>query len=259
VTIWHGLLVNLAILSIFISIWMQAYDAVGRMAKWLGRLTLAVLFVAVTVTLMLLPFQIVAGIQADLRTTAIIIAGLFCGPFVAAAAAIAAAAVRFYLGGQGAAQGIVAIGGTYVIAIAACLALGGRRPGARDVVLTSLAGAAGLPLTWLLWAGIPTHEMFVNAWIPIVTLAFVATAVVGLSIVREERRAASQRENRLFAAAFRELPNPMNVKDRNGRFVIANPATAAALGVNSPEELIGRSAYDFYPGETACGRKTISC
>jgi diguanylate cyclase (GGDEF)-like protein/PAS domain S-box-containing protein len=251
VTIWQGLLVNLAILSIFISIWMQAYDAIERMPRWLGQLTLAVLFAAVTIMLMLMPFQIVAGIQAALRTTVIVTAGLFGGPFIAVATAIAAVTTRFYLGGQGAAQGVIAIGGTFIIAIAAYLALRGRRPGVRDVVLTSAAGAAGLPLSWWLWAGNPTQEMFINAWIPIVTLAFVATAVAGMSIVREERRVATERENRLFAAAFRELPNPMNVKDRGRRFVIANPAMAAALGVSGPDALIGRTASDFYSAEIA--------
>jgi len=251
VTIWHGLLVNLAILSIFVSIWMQAYDAIGRMAVWLRTLTLSVLFIAGVITVILLPFQITTGIQADLRTTLIVLAGLFGGPVVVAGTTVAALVLRAVIGGQGAAQGMAGIAAILIVAAACHFMLRGRRPRAPDVLLASAAGAGGLPAAWLLWSGYPSQQMFVDAWIPIVTIVFVATAIAGLSIVREERRAAATRENELYAAAFKALPNLMNVKDRSGRFVIANPATATAMGVSNPESLIGRTVFDFYSDEIA--------
>lgn len=194
VTIWHGLLVNLAILSIFVSIWMQAYDAIDQMAAWPRNLTLALLFIAGTLILMVLPFQISPGVQADLRTTLILLAGLFGGPVVVAATAAAAVVLRALIGGQGAAQGIVGIAGTFVIAGAGHFALRGRRPRALDVLLVSAAGAAGLPATWFFWSGLPSHQMVVGAWVPIMTICFVATVIAGWSIVREEgaRRQCAQ-------------------------------------------------------------------
>jgi PAS domain S-box-containing protein len=49
----------------------------------------------------------------------------------------------------------------------------------------------------------------------------------------------------------RELPDPLNVKDVEGRFIAANPATARLMRAGSADRLIGRSDHDFYPPELA--------
>jgi PAS domain S-box-containing protein len=47
------------------------------------------------------------------------------------------------------------------------------------------------------------------------------------------------------------LPDVMYVKDSEGRFVVANHALAALLGVASPDDLIGKTDLELFPHEQA--------
>src|SRR5689334_20662205 len=49
----------------------------------------------------------------------------------------------------------------------------------------------------------------------------------------------------------RELPDCLNIKAVDGRFIAANPATAEMLGAASVEELIGKTDFDFYSKDVA--------
>jgi diguanylate cyclase (GGDEF)-like protein/PAS domain S-box-containing protein len=58
-------------------------------------------------------------------------------------------------------------------------------------------------------------------------------------------------ENALYRAMVQELPDCLNVKGLEGRFIAANPATARLMGASSPEALLGRTDHDFYPADLA--------
>ena len=47
------------------------------------------------------------------------------------------------------------------------------------------------------------------------------------------------------------LPDCLNIKDQEGRFLAANPATAALMRAGSAANLIGKTDADFYPPELA--------
>jgi two-component system sensor histidine kinase/response regulator len=49
------------------------------------------------------------------------------------------------------------------------------------------------------------------------------------------------------------LPDHIYAKDQNSRFVLANKSIARFMGVAHPEDLLGKSDFDFYPKETANG------
>ncbi|TIS22226.1 MAG: PAS domain-containing protein, partial [Mesorhizobium sp.] len=57
--------------------------------------------------------------------------------------------------------------------------------------------------------------------------------------------------NMIFRAMVRELPDSLNVKDAEGRFIAANPATAELVRAASVEDLIGKTDFDFYPKDVA--------
>ncbi len=57
--------------------------------------------------------------------------------------------------------------------------------------------------------------------------------------------------NEVYRAIIESLPDNINAKDREGRFIAVNPATVRFLNVGSPEDLVGKSDFDFYPRETA--------
>jgi len=59
------------------------------------------------------------------------------------------------------------------------------------------------------------------------------------------------RERTMLRALIDNIPDFMYVKDAESRFVVANSCTAQSMGAGSPEELIGKTDYDFFPPEVA--------
>ncbi len=65
--------------------------------------------------------------------------------------------------------------------------------------------------------------------------------------------ARSNEENRVFRAIIEALPDLVFAKDLDGRFIVANPATLAAFGLDDPSQLLGKSDRDVLSAETADG------
>lgn len=57
----------------------------------------------------------------------------------------------------------------------------------------------------------------------------------------------------MLRAVVASLPDLIYVKDRKSRFLLANQATADAMGASSGAELLGKSDFDYYPPEMADG------
>lgn len=60
-------------------------------------------------------------------------------------------------------------------------------------------------------------------------------------------------ERSLLRTVIENMPDQLYVKDTEGRFVLGNSAAAACIGVSTPEDLIGKSDLEFFPGE--CGQR----
>ncbi len=71
--------------------------------------------------------------------------------------------------------------------------------------------------------------------------------------ITERKRAeqARQEEHNLLTTLINSLPDPIYVKDEKSRFVIGNTAVGHIMGVAAPEELSGRTDFDFYTEESA--------
>ena len=65
-----------------------------------------------------------------------------------------------------------------------------------------------------------------------------------------ERHMADERS--LLRTLIDNMPDQIYVKDMDGRFVLANTATAACIGVATPDDLLGKSDLQLFPGE--CGQ-----
>src|SRR5205823_2219514 len=61
---------------------------------------------------------------------------------------------------------------------------------------------------------------------------------------------AWEKERELFRAMIDQVPDYLFVKDRDSRFVVANKAVAADLGLN-PDDLIGKTDFDLHPHDLA--------
>lgn len=64
------------------------------------------------------------------------------------------------------------------------------------------------------------------------------------------------RERDLLKTITNNIPDLIYVKDRFGRFVTGNTALVKLLNLNSVEEVIGKTDYDFLPPELACNYVT---
>jgi PAS domain S-box-containing protein len=68
---------------------------------------------------------------------------------------------------------------------------------------------------------------------------------------RKRAEEALARDRNLLRSILDDLPDCIYVKDRQGRFLAANTATARIMGVATPDELLGKSDADFYSPELA--------
>lgn len=252
--IWHGLLANLAILVLFVFVATHTYALRMTWPRVWRELSLGLLFGAGTVVLMLSPVEVVPGIYADLRSAFLGLAGFFGGPIAGIVAAILGMAYRAMLAGPGmwpaltimATVAGIGIAGHYIVV---------KRPGlrARHIVIlgvwVALAGTIGplfLPEDLRL-------EVLETTTFPVALLVFGATVVAGLAMLQERQRRQAFEENRIYRTIIEALPDSLNVKDLEGRFIAANPATARLMGANSTTDLIGHSDREFYPDATAEG------
>jgi PAS domain S-box-containing protein len=71
--------------------------------------------------------------------------------------------------------------------------------------------------------------------------------------VNERMRAeeALSEERKVLRALIDNVPDFMYVKDSECRFLVANHSVALQMGAKTPEELLGKTDFDFYPREIA--------
>jgi PAS domain S-box-containing protein len=58
-------------------------------------------------------------------------------------------------------------------------------------------------------------------------------------------------DKNLLNTIIENIPDPIYYKDRESRFVIGNTAIAQALGLKSPNEIIGKTDFDFHDEKSA--------
>ncbi len=77
-------------------------------------------------------------------------------------------------------------------------------------------------------------------------LVFVSRQV---AMAIERKRADEQllREHALLTTLMKHLPDAAYVKDRESRFLYANPVVARIMGAEGPEALLGKTDFDFLP------------
>ncbi len=90
--------------------------------------------------------------------------------------------------------------------------------------------------------------------VPLRDLSGEVTGLVAIGRDVTLQRAAERalaRERNLLRTLMNNLPDHIFVKDTHSRFVIANTATLRSLGVKSPDDVVGKTDFDFLPRERA--------
>ena len=85
------------------------------------------------------------------------------------------------------------------------------------------------------------------------TTGNITGALVVIHDITERKQAADalQQERTLLHTLIDSQPDCVFLKDTQSRFLIANQATAELMGVTSPDALLGKTDFDFYPMEEA--------
>ncbi len=89
---------------------------------------------------------------------------------------------------------------------------------------------------------------------PIVGEDGVSPQVLGIVIDITEQKLAEQalaEERNLLRTLIDNVPDFIYVKDTESRFIIGNIAVAKLMGATSPDELVGKTDFDFYPQKLA--------
>lgn len=245
------LLGNFAILSMLVLIWSNAKFTRLQYPPIVYRLTFGLLLGIGAIVVMLRPFEIEDGVFVDLRTTLVAVSGFFGGPVALIVTASCAAAFRVYSGGIGTFAGLVGI------AIASTAGLLGYRltkselPSVRSIFIFSTCVASGGALGFFMLPKEKLVAILSTVLLPTTVIVFAATLLVSLAVVNELRRRETARKNHIYKVVIDSLPDCLNVKDADGRFIIANPATADFMNAGSAEALIGKTDFDFYPADIA--------
>ncbi len=68
---------------------------------------------------------------------------------------------------------------------------------------------------------------------------------------RKQAQDALAAERNMLRTLIDALPDRIYAKDRQGKFILSNAANAQALGAQSPDEVLGKSNFDYYSRELA--------
>ncbi|MDR3752956.1 MAG: PAS domain S-box protein [Terracidiphilus sp.] len=108
--------------------------------------------------------------------------------------------------------------------------------------------------------GIAPHLEGCFAFTPLATAGMVGATflVLGSAVIaaRADRLRAARKlslydEHSMLRALIDNMPDFMYVKDTRSRFIVANAHTAREAGLDSPEQLLGKTDFDFFPREFA--------
>jgi len=248
---WSELLANLAVVAMFVSVWIHTHVWLDHKAALTRATAFGLLMGVGAVILMMTPMQLQPGVFVDLRGTMIVLAGFFGGPVACVIAGLTAIAFRFHEGGVGVFAGAVGIAVATLIGSAGHFALKGREPDRVDILILAATASAGslLGLLALPWAVM--QAVLPQMALPTPLLIFLSIMISGLALYQERRRIEALQSKRIYKAIVEALPDCLNAKDLDGRFIAANPATARLMRSTDAAALIGKTDFDFYPAETA--------
>jgi diguanylate cyclase (GGDEF)-like protein/PAS domain S-box-containing protein len=200
---------------------------------------------------MAIPFHFIPGVLLDTRYTFLAIAGYFGGPAGAVLPLVTAVVRRIAIGGTGVWTALPQI----ALATAGGLFLNRRW---RNTVPS--LGSITLLSAWAGLSGVVGFYYFypVSEWLhvtaettgPLAVVLCGATLLSGFAISQELRRQKATDENRMYRAVIEALLDCLNAKDQDGRFIIANPATAELMGTDLAS-IVGKTDAVFYGDDTA--------
>ena len=239
-------LAQLGVISLTLAICSLVKDQVRGEGNKIRDAWSGLIFGVTAGILMNMPGELLQGFRFDLRIVPVAIAGLVAGPVGSGVAAVVASLARLQLGGAGA---IIGLGGIWLGFCLGCIGWMMLRKGwnqTRHLVFFSALNA-GVALMVLLVLPKVLRDTLTqnNQHLVLIGLNFLASLISAFYIRLDHQRRDSARMNALHRQVVAALPDALNVKDLQGRFLIANKATAILVGADRADELIGRTDHDY--------------
>lgn len=246
---WEALSANLAVILALLVGWTCASDWVGGFSARTQQALFGMLMGVGTLATMTMAYESEPGCYFDLRTSIIVISGFFGGVPAALTTGLVALSYRLYLGGT------VLPAVTFIL-LAMGLGLAGYalrrgRPATLFHVVTLACGVVVIT-SGLIALAFPQLASFAGLRLPMFYV-FSAILLLGAVLVLEARRRELLVVNNYYQSMVNALPDCLNIKDLNGRFLAANPATSRLMETATAQDLIGKTDFDFYPREVAEG------
>ncbi len=245
-------LAQVGVISLALTISSLFRDQVRGEPTRIRRALSGILFGVTAGLLMNMPGELAAGFRFDLRIVPIAVAGLVSGPVGSAVAAIVASAARLELGGAGAPVGLMGIWIGFAVGSLGSLMLRKGLNRVQHLLLFSGLNAAVAVLVLVLLPMEVRQTVTQNhQHLILVALNFMATMIAAFYVRLDQQRRQNAQLNELHKQVVAALPDALNVKNLDGRFIVANEATAKLMGAASADELIGRTDFDYYEPEDA--------
>jgi diguanylate cyclase (GGDEF)-like protein/PAS domain S-box-containing protein len=245
---WEPLSANLAVILALLVGWTSASEWVAKFSATTQKTLFGLLMVVGTLGTMLMAYESSPGRYSDLRTPIIVISGFFGGVPAALATGAVALSYRLYLGGT------VLPAATFIL-LAMAIGIGGyvlRRGRPATLLHVVLLAFAVVGLTsGLMMFAFPKIASAVDLRIPMF-YSFSATLLLGAVLVLEARRRDLLTVNGYYQSMVNALPDCLNIKDLEGRFLAVNPATSRLM-MTTTADLVGKTDFDFYAKEIAEG------
>ncbi|MEO8684534.1 MAG: diguanylate cyclase [Devosia sp.] len=244
---WQVLIGNLAVVTLFVIEWGRVRPSLRHLPSGVRSACFGAAMGAGAIATMIMSAEFQPGMHVDLRSTLVVVSGLFGGPLAAGIAAIMALVWRIGMGGTGMPAGVAIIVLVALVGLAAHFVVRRRRPAAWHGVVVG-AAAALVSLGGLLW--LPNEimiQMLINISLPQAMLNITATSLASVIFLQASRLSA---ERDLLAAALAQAPDFHYIKDRQSRFAAVNNAMAAFHGLQ-PADMIGKTDFDLTTPEQA--------
>ncbi|MBP2313666.1 ATP-binding protein [Azospirillum soli] len=245
---------NIGLFAVVVVVFLQIRWRGPAIPAPLSRILVGLLFGGIAILGMIDPVRVAPGLFVDARNVMMALAGPFGGPLGAVTAALVTGGYRLWMGGGGAAAGVLSI------TVAALLGIGfswharrrGRGFGGAYVVALAVAVTIAAPLGFVLLPPELARRMMETALVPMSLGNLFGVLFLGMLLHKEEERhdltQALAESQRRFAAVAANTPGGVyqRVLTADGRllFPYCSPGFFRILGLSesTPITLDGLSA-----------------
>ncbi|CTQ50618.1 ATP-binding protein [Jannaschia donghaensis] len=225
----RSLITNFALVAILAMLW----DTISEWTQSLAAIHRSILIGAVlaiaTAFSMQMAMETSPGFRFDLRASLVALAALFGGLPAAVIAASTAVFIRLDMGGSGVSPGVVSIILSTVVGLFIHFRAREEQTTLNSLVLCVIGVVVANLASYMAIPAEMRWNLLVETAPSLIAALTVSTLVIGFLLIRADNRIRLMRDNRIYRQVVQQLPYALNVRDFEGKYLVANPATDALI------------------------------